>query len=113
MYSTINVRRSNGPAGSCHRSDSGRGNARTIGICVAVLVVGGVFAPTARANPVCSTFGAVPLAPNSTVFPGDCTGIPAGALQGTPLTASFTTSTGANAGTLVSAVYKEPGGTLD
>jgi len=70
--------------------------------------------PSATATPTCP--GALLLPPGATVLLGgplgDCTGAPAGTLLAS-VTAPFTTSTGTDSGTLVSAVYREPAGTLD
>jgi len=68
-------------------------------------------APTARALPTCLGLS-TSLAPGGAVSPGDCTGVGAGTLLAT-LTAPFSSATGKVAGTLVSAVYQETGGTLD
>ena len=68
------------------------------------------------ATPVCSDAthaGVAPLPPNTpATFPGDCTGVAAGTLLAT-LSAPFNSASGKIAGTIVSAVYMEAGGTLD
>ncbi len=66
-----------------------------------------VIAATAQAT----LLGAIPTAPGSTVVPGLATGGPGTLLAS--LSAPFTNATGTASGTLVSAVYREAGGTLD
>jgi hypothetical protein len=56
--------------------------------------------------------GTVPVAPGNTVIPGDTTGQVAGTLLAS-LSTPFTTNLGTTSGTLRSAVFIEPGGTLD
>jgi hypothetical protein len=56
--------------------------------------------------------GTVPVAPGNTVIPGDATGQVAGTLLAS-LSTPFTTNLGTTSGTLLSAVFIEPGGTLD
>ena len=63
--------------------------------------------PAARASLV----GTVPMAPGDIVFPG-LTSAPAGVLLAS-LAAPWTSSSGTSSGTLVSAVFREAGGTLD
>jgi hypothetical protein len=79
-----------------------------------IFMASAVCAQTATAGPAsCSTVPpAVLLAPASTVTPGDCTGTSAGTLLAT-VSAPFTSTTGVDSGTIVSAVFREAGGTLD
>jgi hypothetical protein len=56
--------------------------------------------------------GTTPVAPNSSVIPGDATGDAAGTLLAS-LSAPFTTNLGTTSGTLLTAVYREATGTLD
>jgi PEP-CTERM motif-containing protein len=56
--------------------------------------------------------GTTDLTPGNSVFPGDATGDDPGTLLAS-LTVPFTSSLGTSGGTLVSAVYREAGGTLD
>jgi PEP-CTERM motif len=68
-----------------------------------------LIAPTAHA----ALIGTVPTNPGDTVFPGL---VPAGTNPGTllaSLTVPFVSSLGNTAGTMVSTVYREAGGTLD
>ena len=76
-------------------------------IMVLVLILTGVILPSAHADAV----GTVLTNPGDTVIPGLTSG-PAGTLLAS-LTAPFVTSTGSDSGTIISAVFKEPGGTLD
>jgi hypothetical protein len=57
--------------------------------------------------------GTTPLFPNSSVIPGDATGDAAGTLLASSGLVPFTTNLGTTSGTLLSAVYLEPTGTLD
>jgi hypothetical protein len=73
------------------------------------LVLACMIVPSANA----ALLGTVPTAPGGTVFPGL---VPPGTDPGTLLaseTAPFTSTLGFNSGTLVSAVFREGGGTLD
>ena len=79
------------------------------GSLVLLILLAGVLAPNAAADLV----GTVPTAPGNTVFPGL---IPSGTDPGTllaTLSAPFTSSLGTDSGTIVSAVFREAGGTLD
>jgi hypothetical protein len=76
-------------------------------IAVMSLVLG-----VAASNASATLIGSVPTSPGSTVFPGDVTGQPAGTLLAS-LSVPFVGSLGTDAGTLVSAVYRDSGGTLD
>ena len=74
-----------------------------------VLMLACVIVPSANA----ALIGTVPTPPGSTVFPGL---VPPGTDPGTllaSLTAPFTSTLGSDSGTLVSAVFREAGGTLD
>ncbi len=64
----------------------------------------------ANAQAPCSAFS-TPLVPGSSVLPGSCTGAPPGTLLAT-ISTVFPVGTNATAA-FVSAVYLEPGGTLD
>jgi hypothetical protein len=76
-----------------------------LAICMVVL------SPMASATIL--PLGACPAAnPGDTVFPCDATAAPTGTLLAS-LSAPFTTANGTTSGTLVSAVYREAGGTLD
>ena len=76
-----------------------------LAICIVVL------SPMASASIL--PLGACPAAnPGDTVFPCDATAAPVGTLLAS-LSAPFTTANGTTSGTLVSAVYREAGGTLD
>src|SRR5260370_25559987 len=73
------------------------------------------FLTTAAAAPLCPA--ALAVGPSGTVVLGagtfgDCTGTAPGTLLAS-LASPFVTSTGTDSGTLISAVYKESGGTLD
>jgi hypothetical protein len=61
---------------------------------------------------ILSTVSCPPAAPGDTVFPCDATGASAGALLAST-TQAFVSSLGTYSGTLISAVYREAGGTLD
>src|SRR5260370_37748892 len=70
-----------------------------------------VLSPMASASIL--SLGACPAAnPGDTVFPCDATASPTGTLLRS-LSAPFTSTLGTYSGTLISAVYKEAGGTLD
>ena len=86
---------------------------RAIRICVQRCVIAGlsicVMVPLAQATLV----GTVATAPGVTVVPGL---VPTGTAPGTlvaSLTSPFVSTLGTTAGTIVSAVYRESGGTLD
>jgi hypothetical protein len=73
------------------------------------LLIACMIVPSAQAD----LLGTVPAAPGDTVFPGL---VAAGTDPGTllaSLSAPFTSTLGTTAGTLVSAVFEESGGTLD
>ena len=79
------------------------------GSLVLLILLAGVLAPGASAD----LLGTVTTNPGDTVFPGL---IPAGTDPGTLLatiSAPFTSSLGTDSGTIVSAVFREAGGTLD
>jgi hypothetical protein len=79
------------------------------GAAVLLIVLAGVLAPNAAADVV----GTIATPPGSAVFPGL---VPPGTDPGTllaSLSAPFTSSLGTDSGTIVSAVYREAGGTLD
>jgi hypothetical protein len=76
-----------------------------LAICIVVL------SPMASATIL--PLGSCPAAnPGDTVFPCDATASPVGTLLAS-LSAPYTTANGTTSGTLVSAVYREAGGTLD
>src|SRR5438045_2300813 len=82
---------------------------------IGLIAVFAVLAVPAAAAPLCP--GALLLTNGSTVVMGagafgDCTGAATGTLLAT-LTAPFTTTTGNDTGTLISAVFREGSGTLD
>lgn len=79
------------------------------GALVLLILLAGALGPNAAASVV----GTIPTAPGDTVFPGL---IPSGTDPGTllaTLSAPFTSSLGTDSGTIVTAVYREAGGTLD
>lgn len=82
-----------------------------LGVLAIVAMVG---VPAASAlTMTCSTVPPSALLPTGTfVTPGDCTGTPSGTLLAT-LSAPFVSTTGVDSGTLISAVFREAGGTLD
>src|SRR5450756_79003 len=75
---------------------------------VLVLVLTCIVAAPAQAT----LTGTIALTPGTTVLPGDASGAASGTLLAS-LSAPFTTSTGTSSGTLLSAVFREAGGTLD
>src|SRR5258708_4181349 len=81
-------------------------------VVLSLLVVGMVvLSPMASASIL--TLGSCPAAnPGDTVFPCDATASPTGTLLAS-LSAPFISTLGTYSGTLISAVYKEAGGTLD
>ncbi len=83
-------------------------NRQTV-VPVLALLVACMIVPSARAD----LLGTVPAAPGDTVFPGlVLPGTDPGTLLAS-LVAPFTSTLGTTAGTLVSAVFEEAGGTLD
>jgi len=70
---------------------------------VLVLMVAWVMVPSAKATL---------LPPGAVVVPGDSTGAPSGTLLAL-ISAPFTATLGLESGTIVSAVFREAGGTLD
>jgi hypothetical protein len=79
------------------------------GSLLLLILLVGVLAPNAAAD----LAGTVPTAPGDTVFPGlVVSGTDPGTLLAT-LSVPFTSSLGTDSGTIVSAVYREAGGTLD
>jgi hypothetical protein len=82
-------------------------------LLVLPLLAIGMVAFSSMANATILTTGACPPAnPGDTVFPCDATASPTGTLLAS-LSAPFTSSLGTYSGTLISAVYREAGGTLD
>src|ERR1700687_5634352 len=74
-----------------------------------LILMTSAMAPNATANAV----GTIATPPGNTVFPGL---VPPGTAPGTllaTLSAPFTSSLGTDSGTIVSAVFRESGGTLD
>ncbi len=82
-------------------------------LAVLVLCAMAAFTPATKADPFLP--GTVLTAPTQTVFPGLVPpGTPAGTLLATLLAPySFTTTAGTTSGTLLTAVFREAGGTLD
>ena len=80
---------------------------------VAAMALAGLFLMAPNSN--AALIGTVPTAPSSTVFPGlVIPGTSAGTLlanESVPY--SFSTTSGTTSGTIVAAVYRESGGTLD
>jgi hypothetical protein len=80
-----------------------------------IAIAAAVCAPSSTAAPLCPA--ALLLNPGDTVVMGagafgDCTGAAAGTLLAS-LSVPFTSSLGLDSGTLISAVYRDSGGTLD
>src|SRR5438132_14107319 len=77
------------------------------GIAFLLLAIVGLSVPSAHA----SLLGTVPLLPGDTVVPGLTSAAPGTLLAS--LSVPWTSTLGTESGTLVSAVFREAGGTLD